>query len=94
MIGGAIFDTPEEALLVSAPGPQKFAIAAAHQCEAALHETDGSIAQIVRFPGAIRDALLAEQCFGDRTISAAGHARASSARMAALSRSRRCLDSS
>jgi hypothetical protein len=48
------------------------AIATAHQREAALHEADGSITQIVRFPGVIRDAFLAEQRFGDRTISAAG----------------------
>ncbi|KJC60363.1 hypothetical protein UP10_13610 [Bradyrhizobium sp. LTSPM299] len=75
MIGGCLFDTPEEALLVSAPGPQKFAIAAAHQCEAALHETDGSIAQIVGFPSAIRDAFFAEENLGDRTISAPRRAR-------------------
>jgi hypothetical protein len=65
MIRGRIFDTPRQALPVSAPGPQKFAIAAAHQCEAALHETDGSIAQIVRFPGAIRDTPFAEQRLGN-----------------------------
>ncbi len=75
MIGGWLFDTPGEALLVSALGPQKFAIAAAHQCKAALHETDGSIAQIVRFPGKIWDTPLAEQCFGDGTISVTGRAR-------------------
>ena len=75
MIGGMIFDTPEEALLVFALGPQKFAITAAHQCEAALHETDSSIAQIVRFPGTIRDALFAEESFGDRTIAVRRRAR-------------------
>lgn len=75
MIKGLIFDTPEEALLVSALGAQKVAIAAAHQCETALHETDGSIAQIVRFPGAIRDSLFAEVDLGDRTISATSPAR-------------------
>ena len=75
MIGGSLFDTHEEALLVSALGPQKSAIAAAHQCEAALHETDGSIAQIVRFPGAVRDTLFAEEGVGDNTITAAGRAR-------------------
>jgi len=61
MTGGEIFDTPGKALLVSALGPQKFAISTAHQFKAALHETYGSIAEIVGFPGAIRDALLAEQ---------------------------------
>ncbi len=75
MIGGWIFDTHEEALLVSALGPQKSAITAAHQCEAALHETDGPIAQIVRFPGNIWDTPLTEQCFGDGTISVTGRAR-------------------
>src|SRR5258708_33751854 len=75
IIGGLIFDTHEEALLVSALGPQKFAIATAHQCEAALHETDGSIAQVVRFPGKIWDTSLAEQRFGDGTISVTDRAR-------------------
>ena len=75
MIKGWLFDTPGEALLVFAPGPHKFAIAAAHQCEAALHETNGSIAQIVRFPSTIRDAIFAEENFGDHTISASRRAR-------------------
>ena len=73
-IKGLIFDTPREALLVSALGAQKFAIAAAHQCETALYEADGSIAQIVRFPGAIRNALFAEDNLGERTISASRRA--------------------
>lgn len=51
---------------------QQFPVAAAHQREAALHEANGSIAEIVRFPGVIRNALLAEEPFGDRAISAAG----------------------
>lgn len=53
-----------------AAGPQKFAVASAYQREAALHQADCSIAQIVRLPGAIRDALLAEQRFGGHAITA------------------------
>lgn len=75
IIGGLIFDTPEDALLVSALGPQKSAITAAHQSEAALHETDGPIAQIVRFPSAIRNVLFAEENLGDHTISTPRRAR-------------------
>ena len=72
-IGGAIFDTPRGGRYSSLRlGRKKFAIAAAHQREAALHKADGPVAQIVRFPGAIRDALLAKQCFCDAAISAAG----------------------
>jgi hypothetical protein len=55
-------------LFVLASWTQQFAIAAAHQSEATLHEADGTIAQIVRLPGALRDALLAKKTFGDRTI--------------------------
>ena len=42
-IEGWIFDTPK-GLFVLAPWTQQFAIAAAHQGEAALHEADGAIA--------------------------------------------------
>jgi hypothetical protein len=53
-IRGSIFDTPGNYGATScARLPQQFAIAAAHQSEAALHETNGSIAQIVGFPGAL-----------------------------------------
>ena len=71
---GAIFDTPGDALLVLATGPQKFAVTTAHQCEAALHQADCSIAQIMRLPSAIGDAPFAEQRFGDNAITAAGAA--------------------
>ena len=47
---------------------QEFAIAAAHQGEAALHQADGTIAQIMRLPRALGDALLAKKAFSDRTI--------------------------
>lgn len=71
-VGVTIFDTPKPtALFFSAPGSQKLAITAAHQCEAGLHQTNGSIAQIVRFPGSVWDAFLAEQCLCDGAICAA-----------------------
>jgi len=70
---GADFRHPwRTALLVPAPGPQKFAIASAHQREATFYETDGSAAQIVRFPGTMGYALFPEQSFSDATISRAG----------------------
>lgn len=73
---GAAFDTPQpEGLFVPAPGPQKFAVTTAHQRKAALHQADCSIAQIMRLPGTIRDALFAEQRFGDNAITAAGAVR-------------------
>lgn len=72
-IGGRIFGTPWRAALhVPAPGPQKFAIASAHERKAGLYEADCSAAQIMRFPGAIGDALFAEQEFRDCVVSAAG----------------------
>jgi len=71
-IEGAIFGTPRGSLLVLAPGPQEFAVTTAHQGEAALHQADCPIAQIVRLPGAIGDALFAEERFGDSAITAAG----------------------
>lgn len=75
-IGGPLFGTPwRTALLVSALKPQKFAIAAAHERETALHETDSSAAQIVRFPDAIRYALFPEQGLCDAAIGGAGEIR-------------------
>lgn len=69
------FSIPQaEVLFVFAPGPQKLAIATAHQRKATLHETDGSITQIVRFPSTIRDMLFAEHRFGNRTVGAASRA--------------------
>ncbi len=63
------------ALLVLAPGPQEFAVTTAHQREAALHQADCSIAQIMRLPGTIGDTLFAEQRFRDNAITAAGAVR-------------------
>jgi hypothetical protein len=71
---GRISIPQAEALFVFAPRPQKLAIATAHQRKAALHEADGSITQIVRFPGVIRDTPFAKQRVGDRPVSAAGRA--------------------
>jgi len=69
----AIFGTPRgTALLVPAPGPQEFAVTTAHQSEAALHQADCSIAQIMRLPAAIGNAFFANQRFGDNAITAAG----------------------
>ena len=62
-------------LLLAARLPQQFAIASAHQSKTALHETNGPIAQIVRFPGVLGDTLFAEENFGDHTISAPRRAR-------------------
>ncbi len=61
-------------LFVPSAGPQKFAVTSAYQREAALHQADRSITQIVRLLGAIRDALFAEQRFGDSAIATAGAA--------------------
>lgn len=63
-----------EELFVPAAGPQKFAVTPAYQREAAFHQADRSIAQIVRLPGAFRDALFAEQRFGHGEIATAGAA--------------------
>lgn len=50
---------------------QQCAIAAAHQSQAGLHQADGPAAQLMRFPGAFRDAFSAEQHFGNDAISSA-----------------------
>ena len=80
ILGGRFSAPPRDALLVPALGPQKFAIASAHEREAALHETDGSAAQVVRFPSAIRYALCAEQSLCDATIARAGEIRGNRAK--------------
>ena len=67
-IEGWIFDTPASGLVMLAFWTQEFAIATAHQGEAALHQADGTIAQIMRLPRALGDALLAKKAFSDRTI--------------------------
>lgn len=71
---GYDFRYPSAEGLFVAAGPQNFAVSSAYQREADLHQADRSIAQIVRLPGAIRDALFAEQRFGDSAIGTAGAA--------------------
>ena len=91
-IEGWIFDTLK-VLFVLASWAEEFAIVAAHQGEAALHEADGTIAQIMRLPGALRDSLLAKKAFGDRAIGLPS-LRPSSARKTKANRWRRCGGSS
>lgn len=80
-IEGSIFGTPgKTALLVPALRSQKFAITSAHEREAALYETDGSAAQIVRFPGAIRNALFSKQSLCDVAIGRARQIRSGRAK--------------
>ena len=67
-IEGWIFDTLK-GLFVLASWTQEFAITAAHQGEAALDEADGTITQIMRFPCALWNALLAKEALGDRAIA-------------------------
>lgn len=68
------------ALLVPAPGPQKFAIASAHERKAASYEADYSAAQIMRFPGTIGDVLFAKQSLCDGAIGRAGEIRGNRAK--------------
>lgn len=84
-IVGSIFGTLGTVLLVPPLGPQKFAIASAHQREAGLYETDGSAAQIVRFPGTIGYALSTEQSLCDAAIGRAGEIRSDRAKSRAQS---------
>ncbi len=60
---GSIFDTPGRTPISSEWRTQKGAIAAPHQSDAVLDQADGTAAQIVRFPVAIRDATSPEQAF-------------------------------
>lgn len=62
-------------LFVFVPRSQKSAITAKHQSEAGLHQAYSPIAQIVRFPGAVGDALLAEQRLCDHPVCATGSVR-------------------
>lgn len=75
-----IFGPPGTALLVPALGSQKFAIVPANECEAAFYEADDSAAQMVCFPGAIGDALFAEQSLCDAAIGRAGEMRSDRAK--------------
>jgi hypothetical protein len=73
--GGFRYPFRNYELLLAARLPQQFAIASAHQSKTALHETNGPIAQIVGFPGALGDTLGAEQNVRNHTISIAIHSR-------------------
>ena len=54
---------------------QQRAIAATHQGEAGLNETNGSVAQVVGFPGAFGNVSGAKQDFCDFAVRAAVHPR-------------------
>ena len=74
--GGARFRHPPECrLFFSGSWAQQRAIAAAHQGETALNQANGPVAQIVRRPIALGNALGAEQDFCNFAIGAAVHAR-------------------
>ena len=62
------FPIPLKGLFALAFWPQEFAIAAAHQGEAALYKADGATPQIMGFPRVLRDSLLAKKGFSDLAI--------------------------
>lgn len=66
---GGVFGTPESQLFLPGCGTQQRTVAAAHQRDAALNQTDGQAAQIMILPGAAKNALLAEQALCDFTIT-------------------------
>lgn len=65
------FDTPLAGSGLAAWSSQQRAIAAAHQRKPALDKSDGSVAHIVRLPGAFGNTFGAEQRFGDLAVCAA-----------------------
>ena len=71
-IEGGVFGTPT--LFLARRWPQQRAIAAAHQRQAILDQADGLTAQVMRLPGALGNALRAEENLGDFAISRAGQA--------------------
>ena len=73
--GGSIFDTPVELLSFARWRPQQRAIAATHQSEAGLNQANGSIAQVVGFPGAFGNLSGAKQDFRDFAVRAAVYPR-------------------
>ena len=73
--GGSIFDTPSSFYFLARWRPQQCAIAATHQSEAGLNETNGSIAQVVGFPGAFGNLSGAKQDFRDFAVRTAVHSR-------------------
>ena len=66
---GAFSIPPVERLFLPTWRTQKGAIAAAHQSDAVLDQADGQAAKIMVLPGAVTNALLAEQALCDFTIT-------------------------
>ncbi len=56
-------------LLLAARSTKQGAIAATHQRKPALHQADGAVAQVVGFPGMIRNAVFAKQGFCNGAIA-------------------------
>src|SRR5258708_4209331 len=68
---GQIFDTPEGySLRLATRLAQQFAVAAAHQSETTLHQTDGPVAQVMGLPGPFGNLLGPEQERGDHPVGA------------------------
>jgi hypothetical protein len=72
---GVRFRYPADLLFFARWRPQQRAIAAAHQGEAGLNQTNGSIAQVVSFPGAFGNVFGSKQDFCDFAICTAVHTR-------------------
>jgi hypothetical protein len=72
---GDRFSIPVELLFVTRWWSQQRAIATAHQGEAGLNQTNGSIAQVVGFPGAFGNLSGAKQNFRDFAVGTAVHPR-------------------
>ena len=66
-----IFGTPS--LILARWWTKQCAITTAHQRQTSLHQTDGPAAQFMSLPGALRDALSAEQHLGDDSIRCTVH---------------------
>jgi hypothetical protein len=66
---------PSRFLLFTGWRSQQCAIATAHQGEAGLNQTNGSITQVVGFPGAFGDLFGTKQDFGDFAVCTAIHPR-------------------
>ena len=73
--GGSIFDTPVELLFFARWRPQQCAITTAHQGEASLNQTYGSITQVVGFPGALGNLSGTKQDLRDFAVRTAVHPR-------------------
>ena len=72
---GVRFRYPFDLLFFARWRPQQRAIAAAHQGEAGLNQTNGSITQVVGFPGAFGNVSGAKQDFCDFAVRTAVHPR-------------------